>query len=43
MPTLGNFTLDYELKMLDKEPYNEKIKALIKKFVNELKIMENEE
>ncbi|MCL5873818.1 MAG: tyrosine-type recombinase/integrase [Candidatus Thermoplasmatota archaeon] len=41
MPTLGNFTIDYELKMLDKEPYNEKIKTLIKKFVNELKIKEN--
>ncbi len=41
MPNLGNFTLEYELKMLEKEPYNAEIKDLIKKFVREMKIKED--
>ena len=41
MTGLERFTLEYELKMLEKESYNGKIKAVIKKFITELKIKEN--
>lgn len=33
--------IDYELKQLEREPYDEKIKETIRKFVNELKIKES--
>ena len=41
MTGLERFTLEYQLKMIEKESYNGKIKAVIKKFITELKIKEN--
>ncbi|MEM0050647.1 MAG: tyrosine-type recombinase/integrase [Candidatus Bathyarchaeia archaeon] len=41
MVNLSKTGLDYELKMLDKEPYSKKNKDVIKKFLNDLLIKEN--
>lgn len=41
MSNQGRFTLEYELGMLDKEPYSKEIKDLIRKFENQMNIREH--